>query len=87
MSEGSFGGAGVLPFSPKPEKKQFKCPNCGRDYIHQKSLRQHMKHECGKEPQFQCPYCPKKTKLKGNMKQHIILVHKGPLERKQQRKK
>ncbi|XP_023703647.1 longitudinals lacking protein isoform X16 [Cryptotermes secundus] len=86
ISEGSFSGSGMPSFDQMSERKMFKCPNCGRGYIHQKSLRQHMKHECGKEPQFQCPYCPKKTKLKGNMKQHVILVHKGLLDGKQQRK-
>ena len=85
VSEGAVTGAGMLPFTKNLENKKFKCPNCGRNYIHQKSLRQHMRHECGKEPQFQCPYCPKKSKLKGNMKQHIILVHKGLLNDKQRK--
>jgi hypothetical protein len=34
-----------------------------------------LRMECGKEPQFQCPYCPQKSKLKGNLKQHIMCKH------------
>lgn len=60
----------------------YSCPKCGRDYVHKRSLWQHVKFECGKEPQFQCPYCPKKVKLKGNLKQHIFFVHEGPLNKK-----
>jgi len=62
----------------------FKCPTCGKHYIHRSSLVRHRNLECGKEPQFQCPYCPKKSKLKSNLKQHIILKHEGPIARMQQ---
>lgn len=61
----------------KTEKGLYVCPKCGRDYPHRRSLWQHMKYVCGKEPQFQCPYCPKKVKVKGNLKPHILLVHGG----------
>ena len=60
---------------------QFKCTTCGKNYIHRSSLARHQSLECGKEPQFQCPYCPKKSKLKSNLKQHIILKHEGPISR------
>jgi uncharacterized Zn-finger protein len=56
-------------------KNLFKCTTCGKNYIHRSSLARHKNLECGKEPQFQCPYCPKKSKLKSNLKQHIILKH------------
>ncbi|XP_023703643.1 longitudinals lacking protein, isoforms F/I/K/T isoform X12 [Cryptotermes secundus] len=56
-------------------KNHFKCTTCGKHYIHRSSLARHRNLECGKEPQFQCPYCPKKSKLKSNLKQHIILKH------------
>lgn len=65
----------------KPGKGMYKCPRCRRGYVHKRSLRQHMRFECGKEPQFLCPYCPKKMKLKGNLKQHILLVHEGQLRK------
>jgi uncharacterized C2H2 Zn-finger protein len=56
-------------------KESFQCPDCGRCYLHRRSLWRHMKLECGKEPMFQCPHCPKRTKLKENLKQHIVIVH------------
>jgi hypothetical protein len=44
-----------------------------------------MKLECGKEPMFQCPHCPKRSKLKENLKQHIVIVHGSLLARKELR--
>lgn len=37
----------------------------------------HQRYECGKEAQFQCTAngCFYKTKVKGNLKQHIIKKH------------
>lgn len=61
----------------------FNCRRCGKHYIYRSSLVRHQKLECGKEPQFQCPYCPKKSKLKSNLKQHIILKHERPTARMQ----
>lgn len=52
----------------------FQC-DCGLRYQHRTSLYKHKKYECGKEPQFQCPHCPHKSKLRGNLKTHIILKH------------
>jgi len=59
----------------KSDNKSFKCPDCGRCYLHRRSLWRHMKLECGKEPMFQCPHCPKRSKLKENLKQHVLFVH------------
>ncbi|XP_069702165.1 longitudinals lacking protein, isoforms H/M/V-like isoform X19 [Periplaneta americana] len=80
ISQHSFQGAQpqYIVQSQKVGKGLYKCPKCGRDYVHRRSLWQHMKFVCGKEPQFLCPYCPKKMNLKGNLKQHILLVHGAP---------
>lgn len=53
----------------------FVCPNCGKVYRWKKSLYNHVKLECGKEPQFQCPYCPHRAKLNWNLQKHIRLKH------------
>lgn len=58
----------------------YSCPNCSRVYQHRPSLSQHLKHECGKEPQFQCPLCPYKAKQKGNLKSHIRVWHSTNLQ-------
>jgi uncharacterized Zn-finger protein len=65
----------------KSREGMHKCPRCERGYVHKRSLQQHLRFECGKDPQFLCPYCPKKMKLKGNLKQHIMLVHEGQLSK------
>ncbi|PSN32893.1 hypothetical protein C0J52_13317 [Blattella germanica] len=57
-------------------EKLFKCPTCGKIYLHQRNLSRHVKLECGKEPMFQCPYCPHRSKRKFNIKLHIRYKHK-----------
>nr|CAD7392051.1 unnamed protein product [Timema cristinae] len=51
----------TLPSSEGPGV--FTCKNCGKSYRWKRTLKQHMKDECGKEPKFQCPYCPLRSKL------------------------
>jgi uncharacterized Zn-finger protein len=53
----------------------FVCPSCGKIYRWKKSLYNHVKLECGKEPQFQCPHCPHRAKLNWNLQKHIKLKH------------
>ncbi|KAF2892746.1 hypothetical protein ILUMI_13430, partial [Ignelater luminosus] len=68
------------PLGPKKEKsdRQFPCDGCGRIYMYPTSLYSHRKYECGKEPQFPCPVesCTYKSKIKGNIKQHLYHKHK-----------
>ncbi|KAJ8974869.1 hypothetical protein NQ317_015530 [Molorchus minor] len=52
------------------------CPDCGRGYKLKSSLRNHMKWECGKEPQFNCQYCSYKAKQKMHITRHIERMHK-----------
>lgn len=54
----------------------FACPVCGRIYKLRSSLRNHVKWECGKEPQFQCPYCDYKAKQKMHMLRHMERMHR-----------
>ncbi|KAK7868880.1 hypothetical protein R5R35_014201 [Gryllus longicercus] len=54
----------------------YACMNCGKQYKLRGSLRNHLRLECGKEPQFQCQLCDKKTHQKGNLLRHMILFHK-----------
>lgn len=56
-------------------ERNYACSNCGRRYIHQKHLNQHLKWECGKPKQFKCPYCSYDTKLKCNLKSHVVRKH------------
>jgi len=44
-------------------------------YLHKYTLRTHLKYECGKAAVLQCPECPHRSKLKGNLKKHILNMH------------
>jgi hypothetical protein len=52
------------------------CLKCGKKYKWKGSLRNHVRLECGKEPQFYCHVCPHRTYQKGNLIRHLALFHK-----------
>lgn len=52
---------------------------CSKKYTWLQGLRQHQRHECGKEAKFQCPYCEYKCKFKFAMKKHIAVKHCQPV--------
>jgi predicted amidophosphoribosyltransferase len=54
----------------------YVCQKCGKKYKWKGSLRNHVRLECGKEPQFHCYMCPHKTYQKGNLIRHLALFHK-----------
>lgn len=57
-------------------KSRFICPkSCGRSYKSKRALNQHLKYECGIEPQFKCFVCLKRFSLKGSLKSHLGLIH------------
>ncbi|KAJ9596782.1 hypothetical protein L9F63_012163, partial [Diploptera punctata] len=55
------------------DKCSFTCEKCGKKYKWKGSLRNHMRLECGKEPQFHCHICPHKTYQKGNLTRHMTV--------------
>lgn len=56
---------------------EFYCPNnCGRKYKYKYSLHNHLKYECGVEKKFKCSECGRAFTQKGNLKTHLITVHK-----------
>nr|CAH7735832.1 unnamed protein product [Callosobruchus chinensis] len=60
-------------------ENRHRCPNCDRTYKWKRGLSQHLRYECGKEPQFACPYAPVcryRTKVKSHIKCHVKNVHK-----------
>lgn len=57
------------------ENKMYICYSCGRYYKYKGGLSQHLRYECGKEPQFCCQLCPYKAKQKSTLKTHMALKH------------
>ncbi|KAF3420622.1 hypothetical protein E2986_14046 [Frieseomelitta varia] len=58
-------------------KMAYHCPICNAGYTYKKTLRTHMKYDCGKEPRFKCPYCNKRDKCSSNIYKHIRMRHDG----------
>lgn len=58
--------------------RRYQCDVCSRSYSWKGGLSQHKRYQCGKEPQFICPVegCNHKSAIKGNLKQHLLAVHK-----------
>ena len=55
----------------------FLCPQCGKTYRYKGSLSQHIRLECGKEPQFACPAlaCPYRSKQRSGVYRHVRMLH------------
>ncbi|CAG5097835.1 Similar to lola: Longitudinals lacking protein [Cotesia congregata] len=60
-----------------PGKMAYHCPRCNAGYTYKKTLKTHLKYDCGKEPRFKCPYCNKKDKCSSNIYKHVRLRHDG----------
>lgn len=66
----------LLNLNNKSMDVSVACPNCQKMYGYKRSLQNHLKYECGKEPAFICMICPKRSHQKGNIIQHLKGVHK-----------
>ena len=69
----------MLDNTPGEGPGAFPCASCGKVYRWKRTLRNHLRSECGKEPQFQCPYCHLRSKRKSNIYAHIRVVHHKPV--------
>ncbi|XP_076383110.1 zinc finger Y-chromosomal protein 2 [Megalopta genalis] len=58
-------------------KMSYHCPRCNAGYTYKKTLKTHMKYDCGKEPRFKCPYCNKRDKCSSNIYKHVRMRHDG----------
>ncbi|XP_026481479.1 zinc finger protein 227-like [Ctenocephalides felis] len=56
-------------------EKIFICPQCKREYASAQSFYNHRRYECGKPFDHKCLYCPYMTRLKGNLKGHVLRKH------------
>ncbi|XP_029161829.1 longitudinals lacking protein, isoforms A/B/D/L isoform X9 [Nylanderia fulva] len=56
-------------------RRNHVCPKCGNGYTVLKSLKRHLRYECGQTPRFKCPYCGTRSKQRGHVSQHIRRKH------------
>lgn len=75
-AENSFASGGLDDSFGRSGEKVEECSRCGRRYKLKSSLRNHIKWECGKEPQFQCPFCSYRAKQKMHVVRHVERMHK-----------
>lgn len=66
---------GLWLMSTEAGEQRFQCPSCGRSYKYKHGLTEHLRYECGKDPQFLCPHCPYKARKKNSLKSHIAFKH------------
>ncbi|CAK9815830.1 Longitudinals lacking protein, isoforms A/B/D/L [Anthophora plagiata] len=59
------------------KKKNYLCPKCGNGYTVVKSLKRHLRYECGVAPRFKCPYCGTRSKQRAHVNEHIRRKHSG----------
>ena len=52
------------------------CPVCSRRFPCRRDLDRHILVHTGERP-FQCPHCSHRSNRKGNLKQHILNVHRN----------
>jgi uncharacterized Zn-finger protein len=53
----------------------LSCHFCGKWFMYPKDIRRHLRVHTGEKP-FACPLCPYRASQKGNVKQHLVNVHK-----------
>lgn len=57
------------------DQRPFECPDCLKKYKGRSGLNQHLKYECGKQPEFQCHLCSTKTKRPHSLRRHLLHIH------------
>ncbi|KAK7573708.1 hypothetical protein V9T40_010899 [Parthenolecanium corni] len=51
---------------------RFPCPNnCGKVYKHAKTMRRHVRDECGDQRKFRCDYCGRSFSRNQNLRIHM----------------
>ncbi|XP_076173387.1 uncharacterized protein LOC143149702 [Ptiloglossa arizonensis] len=70
--------ASEVVFRPRRRRyrrKDHVCPKCGNGYTVAKSLKRHLRYECGVAPRFKCPYCDvKRIKIEADLENLCSVV-------------
>ncbi|KAE8747861.1 hypothetical protein FOCC_FOCC005473 [Frankliniella occidentalis] len=60
---------------PVTEPGSYPCERCGKEYGYRKNMLQHLRYECGMEPQFRCPQCVRRFRRNSHLRSHIFSKH------------
>lgn len=61
---------------------RITCPkNCGSHYKSKSGLYNHLKYECGVDPQFKCNFCGKTFARHSNMRRHMLVHLPGSVKK------
>lgn len=60
-------------YVPRPHR----CQKCGKCYMNDRTLKEHLKNVCGKKHGFGCDHCQYTAYQKVNVQTHIERKHKG----------
>lgn len=61
--------------SQTSHQEGLTCSFCGKWFLYPKDVKRHVRIHTGEKP-FACTLCPYRAAQKGNVKQHMISVHK-----------
>lgn len=73
------GGSGrLVAAAASVEVTTHPCLLCQKRFTSRQDLKRHVRTHTGERP-YQCPLCPHRAALKGNIKKHVVAVHRDSL--------
>ncbi|KAJ4427514.1 hypothetical protein ANN_25162 [Periplaneta americana] len=64
-----------MPNEGDENSRNFRCSRCGKQYLRKRTLRRHMRYDCGTEPRFSCPLCGLRVRRRYALTSHLVAVH------------
>ncbi|KAK3877152.1 hypothetical protein Pcinc_018107 [Petrolisthes cinctipes] len=75
---GRGGNGRLVAAAAAVEVTTHPCLLCQKRFTSRQDLKRHVRTHTGERP-YQCPLCPHRAALKGNIKKHVVAVHRDSL--------